>query len=312
MEKIIITKEKAGKRIDKFLATEFFSYSRGELIKKIKSGEVLANKKIVKPSYVLQEKDILEITETEKKKEVVPNRKIELDIIFENKDIIVINKPAGISAHPSANEKENTIANALVAKYPKIKDVHDDSIDAWMRPGIVHRLDRETSGIMVIAKNKEAFAELKRAFKKRTVKKKYVAIFLGTFKNKEGMIEKQIARSSNYRKQVIAGRKTKTKIREAVTNYKVLKGCNGYSYVEAVPETGRMHQIRVHLASMGHPIIGDALYTKKNTTIKNIAKRQMLHAKSIEFVLFGEKYIFSAQPPVDFRNFLTLIYGLKR
>lgn len=320
MKKIVITNEQAGKRIDKFLATEFFSCSRGELARKIKNGEVMANKKNVKPSYVLQESDVLEIRNLEKKNEVIPNKDIKLDIIFEDKNIVVINKPAGTSVHPSSKEKENTIANVLVAKYPEIRTVHDESADAWMRPGIVHRLDKETSGVMVIAKNTKTLEELKRIFKHHLAQKKYVAICQGIFEDKEGIIEKPIARSSSYRKQVIAGRKTRTKVREAVTGYKVIKESEGYSYVEIVPKTGRMHQIRIHLSSIGHPIVGDAVYLKKRKrkqkdaeTSKN-SKRHLLHAKELRFSLFGKKYVFSSLVPEDFEKFLASMctFGTKK
>ena len=175
MKKIVITKEQSGIRIDKFLAStfaksladkvEFFSYTRGELTKKIKNGEVLINNKVAKPSYVLRENDVLEIERLEEKKnDLIPNKDIMLDILFENNDIAVINKPAGVIVHPSSAQTTNTITNALVAKYPDIRNVHDASLDSWLRPGIVHRLDKDTSGVLAVAKNMKSFAELKRIF----------------------------------------------------------------------------------------------------------------------------------------------------
>lgn len=301
MKKIIIKENDSGQRIDKFLAKEFFSYSRGEIIRQIKSGNVLVNKKIVKPSYVLKEKDIIETVISEQGSEngIVANSYIKLNIIFQDKNIIVVDKPAGLQVHPDHNKKDNTLVNVLIAKFPEIKEVGDDPI----RPGIVHRLDKDTSGIMIVARNQNTFEELKKKFKNREVEKQYRAIVYGK-PEKEGVIDKPLARASNYKKQVVAGRKTKTKIRAAVTKYKALKSWGGYSFLEVMPKTGRMHQIRVHMASIGHPIVGDNIYKSKR--IKKVAAvRQMLHARSIKFELFGKNYRFSAGEPEDFRRFLT-------
>lgn len=305
--KNIITKQQAGERIDKFLAEEFFSYSRGEIIKKIKNGEVLVNKKLVKPSYVLKESDILQLKNFSKEKSniLIANKKITLQILFKDKNIIVINKQAGTQVHPSHNEKTNTLVNALINSFPEIIDVHDSSIEGNLRPGIVHRLDKDTSGIMVIARNKEAFNELKKKFKDRSIEKKYLAICEGIFAEKEGIIKKSIARSSDYRKQVIAVKNTKTKIREAVTIYEVVKEFKGNSLVEVSPKTGRTHQIRIHLASIGHPIVGDMVYRSLLKKEKILAKRQLLHAKEIKFTLFNKKYHFLAPIPQDFKDFLV-------
>ena len=289
-------------RIDKFLSMEFFLYSRGEIIKKIKDGEVVVNSKKVKPSYILKEKDVLQIKNFSESKEnkLIPNNEIKLKIIFEDENVIAINKPAGIQVHPSHNEKTNTIANALIKYFPKIKNVHDESKDAFLRPGIVHRLDKDTSGVLAVAKNQKAFDELKKLFKDRKISKKYVAICEGIFAKKEGLIKKPIARSTSYRKQVIARKNTLTKIRNAETKYRVIKEQANFSVVEVFPKTGRMHQIRIHLASEGHPVVGDLVYGKNSS-----AKRQLLHAEELKFELLGKKYDFLASLPLDFKNFLA-------
>ena len=304
MKKIIIKNDQGEMRIDKFLKVEFFSYSRGEIIRKIKNGEVMVNSKKVKPSYVLKEGDVLQLENISEKKEnkLIPNNNIKLKIIFEDENILVINKPAGLQVHPSHNEKTNTLANALVKYLPKIKNVHDESKDAFLRPGIVHRLDKDTSGVLMVAKNKKTLNELKKLFKDRMVAKKYVAVCEGIFEKKEGVIEKSIARSTSYRKQVIARKNTKTKVRKAVTKYKVIGEKGNYSTVEVFPKTGRMHQIRIHLASEGHPVVGDLVYGHCS-----LAKRQLLHAKEIKLELFGQKYAFSAPVPTDFRGFWASI-----
>ncbi len=187
MEKIIIEAKNAGERIDRFLAKEFFLYSRADIIKRIKKGDVLVNNKPIKPSYTLEEDNAImlaDFSREEEDKSLKPNKNIPLEVIFENEDMAVINKQAGLQVHPSFNEKTNTLVNALLARYPEIVNVHDDSVGAEMRPGIVHRLDRDTSGIMVIALNMEAFNALKDNFKNRRVEKTYLALAKGIFTQK--------------------------------------------------------------------------------------------------------------------------------
>ncbi len=303
MKKIIISAENAQKRIDKFLAEEFFLYSRGEIVKKIKDGEVRLNGGSIKPSYRLEENDEIEIEDfSNQQKILLANSDIKLEINFENENMLVINKPAGIQVHPGSYEQNDTITNGLLAKYSELVDVHDEAPDAFLRPGIVHRLDKDTSGVMVIAKNKLAFDELKKLFKTREIAKKYVAIVEGILKEKSGIINKPLARSAGYSKQVVARKNTKTKIREAITEYVVLREFKNYSLLEVSPKTGRMHQIRVHLASLGHPVVGDFVYGSKE---KKEAERQLLHASELKFVLFGKEYVFEVNVPKDFEMFVA-------
>jgi 23S rRNA pseudouridine1911/1915/1917 synthase len=320
MKIINVEKNNANQRVDKFLAKEFFSprkttsrdkYTRGEIIRQIKNGNILINSKKIKPSYILKESDKIEINFEKKSEKLIPNKNIKFEIIYKNENIIVVNKPAGISVHPVKLDEDNTLANGLIFQFPEIENVGDPSIGSGqvnIRPGIVHRLDKDTSGIMVVARNQKTLEELKKKFKNREVEKKYLAIVHGKLENKTGVIEKPLARSVNYRKQIIAGRKTKTKIRTAVTEYKIVKEFPDHSLVEVSPKTGRMHQIRVHMKSIGHPVAGDKIYSSKGAKGNNFAKRQMLHAKSIKFTLFKKDYDFSAGFPEDFRialNFLT-------
>jgi 23S rRNA pseudouridine1911/1915/1917 synthase len=305
MEKIAVTKEKSGRRIDKFLAEEFFLYSRGEIVKRIKEGKVRIDNKKIKPSHVLEEGEILLLEDFFRDRQpetLFVNNAIPIEVVFENENVIFINKQAGIQVHPSHNKKENTLVNGLIARFPEIADVHDDSDGAEFRPGIVHRLDKETSGIMVIARNKKAFKGLKNLFKERKIEKKYLAIVEGILNDKSGVIDKPIARSSSYSKQVIARKNTKTIVREALTHFEVIAEKNDFSLVQASPKTGRMHQIRLHLASIGHPVVGDLVYGNKAEDELGI-KRHLLHAKSISFVLLGQKYSVSAPIPADFEEF---------
>jgi 23S rRNA pseudouridine1911/1915/1917 synthase len=303
---IIVTSEKAGNRIDKFLVEEVFlnmGKTRGEIIKHIKSGDILVNGKIAKPSYLLKEGEEIKINIKKEKTEVIPNKKIKLEIIYQDKNIIVVNKPAGMSVHPNDVEKESTLVNALVASFPEIKNINDGSADSWMRPGIVHRLDKDTSGAMVVARNQKTFTELKRKFAQREIEKNYVAIIYGHLKKKSGIVDAPIARSANFKKQKIARGKIKGTARPAVTEYKLLKRYKDFDFVEALPKTGRMHQIRVHLAYLGNPIVGDAKYKRKDLIRPEGVTRQLLHAQKLNFELFGKKYSFESKVPNDFANF---------
>ena len=310
MEKITIGIENIGKRIDKFLAEEFFLYSRGEIVEKIKEGNVLIKGKKVKPSYKLEENDEIEIKGfAGQQKKLLPNDKIKLEIIFEDKNILVINKPAGLQVHPSEAAQIDTLTNALLSKYPEIAEVHDNSVDSYLRPGIVHRLDKDTSGVMVISKNKKTFEQLKKLFKDRNIEKKYLAVVEGNMENESGIIDKPLARSAGFSKQLIARENTKTKVREAVTNYEVVEQLENFALLSVSPKTGRMHQIRVHLASLDHPIVGDLIYgskTSKNNK-ETLVKRQLLHAKSLAFELDGKHCDFEAKMPKDFAGFLAEI-----
>jgi 23S rRNA pseudouridine1911/1915/1917 synthase len=307
MKIIKVQQNNIGIRIDKFLAQEFFSLSRGEIIKNIKEGKILVNEEEIKPSYHLKENDEIKSDISFKRKGIVPNNKIKLNIVYSDDNIIVVNKPAGIQVHPDSNEKENTLVNALLSKFPEIENVHDETLGAYLRPGVVHRLDKDTSGLIVFARNKKTFDELREMFQERKINKKYVAIVYGQLKDKKGIITRPIARAGNYKKQTVAGRKTKTKIRGAVTEYKQLKRFNNYSLVEAHPLTGRMHQIRIHLFSIGHPIVGDKLYKLKSIKPNPLAKRHLLHAERLDFMLFGQKFSLIAPPPEDFNVFLKNI-----
>lgn len=302
-QKITVTDRNSNQRLDKFLSREFVLYTRGEIIRAIKTRGVLVNSKIAKPSYVLKVGDDIEIGKIKEKEELAPNEKIKLEVTYQDKNIIAINKQAGIFVHPTSKESSNTLVNGLIARFPRIKNIGDGSKEAWARPGIVHRLDKDTSGIMVIARNQSAFDKLKNLFQDRKINKQYLAVVYGKLPQKEGVIEKSIARAGNYRKQVIAGRKTKTKIRPAVTEYRVIREGKKYSLVEARPRTGRMHQIRVHLASIGNPVIGDKMYGLKNKEIFKDIIRHLLHAKSLKFELDGKKYFLEATVPEYFREF---------
>jgi len=304
MNSFILQPENIGKRLDVFVfEMSEACESRAKATKHIKSGAVLINGKRAKPSYALKKDDTIEIQILPKNDEaLVPNTTLNIPILYEDEHLIAINKPIGIQVHPSSTERENTVANWIIAKYPSIKEVGEDIL----RPGIVHRLDKDTSGILLIAKNQKTYLKLKYLFQERRIQKRYLSIVYGNIASTEGIINKPIARAKNFRKQTISQKQARFKgfPREAFTRYKVLKRYESFDLIEARPKTGRMHQIRIHLASLGHPIVGDKLYTNKAYKNYPTAKRQLLHAHQLSFEYEDLCYIFSSKPPHDFQLFI--------
>ncbi len=225
---------------------------------------------------------------------------MEPEIIYSDDDFIVINKPPGISVHGGVSVSGPTVADFLLKKFPEIKNVGDDP---KIRPGIVHRLDKDTSGVMVVARNQKSFEELKKIFQERRVEKIYWAIVCGRPKEKHGVISLPIGRivKNPLKRGVEIGKGRIRGAREAITEYKVLKEGSEYSLMELKPQTGRMHQLRVHLKAIGHPVACDRVYGGKNVCCPEGAERQLLHASSISFSFpEGRKLRFEADPPADF------------
>lgn len=292
----------SNSRLDKFLAQQFPEFSRAHIQNLIREGKVTVNKRLVKPNYLLKENDIVEADITQPKKtETIPDPFIELDIVYEDKDIIIINKPAGLIVHPSATRGVKTLVNALLAYYPKIKNVGEDKL----RPGIVHRLDKDTSGLMIIAKNNESFNYLKNLFKNKQVEKRYLALVKENLSKTEGKISLKISRSKSApTKQATSA----TQGREALTYYKVVKRFEDYDLVDASPKTGRMHQIRVHFNAIGHPVAGDKKYGGKNQ-LKGL-DRHFLHSYYLKFKLSnGEIKEFKIDLPKDLDAALKTLTG---
>lgn len=316
MKTIHIQASDASTRIDTFLHGALPEHSRSEIVKHIKNGHITVNGQEVKASYLLREKDSIEIATLKKVDLSIlkPNFSLVIDILFENEHFLIIDKPPGIQVHPSHIENKHTLSNWLIAKYPFIQNIGEDP----SRPGIVHRLDKDTSGVMIIAKTQETFYLLKELFSHRNITKKYLALVHGVPHPSSGDINLPIARSHSFRKQTIVrpGVRHKGEAREAFTQYKILSSFplssndiplepnNHYSLVGASPKTGRMHQIRIHLSSIGHPIVGDSLYKRKECPNPCEVKRFLLHAHSLSFSLFKEQYTFLAPIPDDFLLFL--------
>lgn len=317
-----ITTDYAGKRADACLADALPDYTRGEVTKAIKAGKILCNDKTFKPSYKLKVDDVLKVPALEKTTdELLPNHNIALDIVEETDDFLVINKPRGLQVHPSHTEKMNTLCNGLLAYYPAIATVGDDK----MRPGIMSRLDKYTSGLMVIAKTDAAFDALKASFAGREVTKVYHTLVWGEPKELDAEIDAPIARAVGYTRQKVAFGKFTGDAKEAITSYKTLSTLSTegllpalkadekpptISHIEVRPHTGRMHQIRVHMAHIGRSIIGDIKYERKNE--KALNKRLFavlpeddfhtfyLHAKELSFTLEGRQHSYKSDLPPHF------------
>ena len=395
-------------RLDKYLIAKHPNLSRVYIKNQVKLGNFLVNGKRVKPSQLLSEDDEISFAlgfSLPEKAVILPNPNIKLNIIFENNDVIVIDKPADLSVHPRQDknglpllsEINNTLISGLLAYCPAIANVGDSltsppaSPDASrggqpspskgegksppfeggekegvtpspVRPGIVHRLDKDTSGLMIVAKNQNSFDWLKKQFKDRQITKKYLALVSGRLAEKEGQIKTLLQRASSdptrqkvqpwtqstqffrqpesYQVQVQGGTPhrrplaTEHEIRpsgagvsakegkEAITNYKVIKEFKNYSLLEVSPKTGRLHQIRVHLAHLGHPVAGDAKYGPAKLALSHAQRggedarsssgihfsRQFLHATELDITLpDGQKHVFSALLPPDLANTLATL-----
>ncbi|MBR1599047.1 MAG: RluA family pseudouridine synthase [Lachnospiraceae bacterium] len=264
-------------RIDKYINDELPDSSRSYIQHMIKEGLVLVNGKPCKANYKCRLNDTIDITYEEAKELDVLPENIPLDIVYEDNSIIIVNKPKNMVVHPAAGHESGTLVNALLYH---CKDSLS-SINGVKRPGIVHRIDRNTTGLLVICKNDKAHNKLAEQLKVHSITRKYHAICHGIIKENEGTINAPIGRHPIDRKKMSINHKNG---REAITHYKVLKTFEkGYSYIECTLETGRTHQIRVHMASIGHPILGDDVYGPKNPKIRNL-EGQTLHAKVLGFV----------------------------
>lgn len=303
-----------GRRIDQFLSETNLHLSRSQAKKLIEEGAILLNNQKTKPSAHIKSGDLISGRLPEPEPLSLEPEPLPLPILYEDSSIIVIDKPAGMVVHPAAGNTSGTLVNALLHH---CKDLA--GINGVLRPGIVHRLDRGTSGVMVVAKDDEAFHQLARQFKNRLVEKVYLAVAHGIFKQDEGLIDTPIGRHPVQRKRM----STKTrKGKTAMTRWKVLERFGPLAFLEIYPQTGRTHQIRVHLSSLGHPILGDPLYGRKgkpgsiqDAILKECVKRmnrQALHAHRLGFnhPRTGEKVQFVAPIPQDMEGTLECLRSM--
>ncbi len=305
---LLVSNEDRWKRLDQFLAQTGLNLSRSQAKKLIEDGRILLNDHPAKPSVHLKAGDRISGTLPGPKPLLLEPEAIPLTVLYEDSSIIVVDKPPGMVVHPAPGNPSGTLVNALLYH---CKDL--GGINGILRPGIVHRLDKETSGILVAAKDDIAYHHLARQFKSRTVEKVYRAIVRGRFGQEEGMINLAIGRHPTERKRM----STRTKKgRSAVTRWKVIERLNGLTFLEIFPKTGRTHQIRVHLSAIGHPLLGDPLYGKgassQDQTVKECLKRlkrQALHAYRLGFThpLTGERLEFSSPLPDDMNEVLDYL-----
>ncbi len=283
----------AGARLDKAMA-DLTELSRSQANEEIKKGAVLVNGQAKKAKYTVQEGDV--ITYEVPQEEILDYQAedIPLEIVYEDDDVAVVNKPQGMVVHPSAGHASGTLVNALMYHVKNLS-----SINGVVRPGIVHRIDKDTSGLLMVAKNDQAHQALAEELKDKKSLRKYIAIVHGNLPNDRGMIEAPIGRSEKDRKKQAVTAKGKP----AVTRFQVLERFGDYSLVELTLETGRTHQIRVHMAYIGHPVAGDPLYGPRKT-LKGHG--QFLHAQTLGFThpKTGETMVFTAEAPAIFQETL--------
>ena len=319
--KFSVDSKNKGKRLDVFLSDNIGQFTRSFLKKLIEKKQVILNSKITSsPSTKVKYKDLIIVNIVEKNTKDIAPKKIDLNVIYEDKSILVINKPRGMVVHPGAGNYENTLVNALLYKYKK----NLSDINGTLRPGIVHRIDKETSGLLVIAKNNFAHANLGEQFSKHTIERKYLCLAWGVVRPLNGKISTLITRDKKNRQLMtvsdINGKK-------AITNYKTIKVFNikdipKISLIECKLETGRTHQIRVHLKYKGTSLLGDKQYGKKNIKFKKINNEffmklnelsgQALHAKTLGFnhPVTKKWMSFNTDLPDGFKKILNLLKNL--
>ena len=299
----------AGERLDSVIAREFIQFSRAHIQKWIKDGKLLLDGEIVKPKQPLKINQLISVETLEEPILEDGPEEIPIEIIFEDEDIIILNKQPGLVVHPGAGNRTGTLVNALLN--------HDEELNFLPRAGIVHRLDKDTSGIMVIAKNEFSYLNLVSQLKEREVKRHYLAIVVGEPLS-GSTINEPIGRHPRQRtKQAVTDSG-----KEAITNFKIQERMGGYSLLKVSLETGRTHQIRVHLAFINYPILGDSVYGGRRkfaagtseTVKKEILKfpRQALHAEKLEFThpMSGQKVNYSAKTPKDLMQLIELLKKL--
>ncbi len=284
-------------RIDKYLS-ENTEYSREFIQKLIENNLVLVNDKKVKASYKVEINDKIIINDEDFKEEcdIIPT-KMDLDIVYEDEHVMVINKPSGLVVHPGSGNYTNTLVNGLIYYTNNLSDINGE-----VRPGIVHRIDKDTSGLLLIAKTNKAHEILAEDFKEKRVKREYIALLNGVFKQGSATIDAPIGRDKNFRERMCV---TEENSKSAVTHMKVLKRYSNYTLVSCILDTGRTHQIRVHMAYIGYPVHNDPVYSKKEAT----SFGQFLHSYKMKFVhpITNKEMEFEAPLPLEFEKFLETI-----
>ena len=297
MIKLELYVEISGVRLDKYLADNLEEYSRSYLNKLIKEELILVNGKKSKPKYNVQENDKVDITIPEPIELKVEAENIPIEIVYEDEDLAIVNKPKNMVVHPAPGNYSRTLVNALLYKLD-----HLSSINGVKRPGIVHRIDKNTTGLLMIAKTNLAHNSLAEQLKQHTTHRVYHSIVYGNVKDDEGRIDLPIGRHPKDRKKMTV---TYENSRNAITNFKVIERFGDYTYIQNKLETGRTHQIRVHMAHLGHPLLGDDVYGPKKSKYTLVG--QTLHAKEIGFIhpRTGKYMQFESELPEYFQKLLS-------
>ena len=273
MKEYIVSQEEKGKRLDTYIPSVDTDITRTSAQRLIEDGNILVNGKNAKVSYKIQENDKISVEIPEPKQIELKAQDIPIEIVYEDSDIIVVNKPKGMVVHPANGNPDGTLVNAIMA-------ICKDSlsgIGGEIRPGIVHRIDKDTSGLLIVAKNDNAHVKMSEQIKNHEVKKTYIALVRGVFKENEATIDMPIGRSTSDRKKMAINKNGKN----AITHIKVLKRFDKYTLLKVNIETGRTHQIRVHLSHIGYPIVGDYTYSNGKNEFDVVG--QCLHAQKLEF-----------------------------
>ena len=301
-----IQPDEAGQRLDRFLVSRLEGISRTGVQQLISDGQVLVNRQTSKPAYALRNGDEVEVLKTmpENHSGNLKPHRLPLDIVYEDRDLLVVNKAAGVVVHPAPGHPDDTLVNALMAYYPDLKDAGAD-----LRPGIVHRLDKDTSGLMIIAKNAGTQAALVEQMKHHQIEKRYLALVEGNVALDQGSIDAPIGRDMRHRQQMAI---TTVGSREARTHFRVLERFSRHTLLLLQLETGRTHQIRVHLKAIGHPVVGDPVYGTGSTIRGVMLKRQFLHSYQLKFTHPSSGVVLELEAPLpedlqqvlDARNFL--------
>ncbi len=301
--KFKIEETNINERIDTFLSTNIENFTRNNIQKNISDGNVTVNSKVVKANYKLRLNDEIVFNSEEPIALEVTKTEMDLNVVYEDDYVIVINKEQGVVVHPAPGHYEDTLVNGLMHHC----EGNLSGINGVMRPGIVHRIDKDTSGVIVIAKNDIAHNDLAKQFFDHSITRKYYAIVCGNVKEEAGTIDKPIARAKQDRKKMAIDPEG----RRAVTHFKVIERYGKFTLIEAQLETGRTHQIRVHLASIGHPLLGDTVYNKSKITYK--LDGQALHAKVLGFVhpKTKEYMEFETELPEYFTNVMKKMQEVK-
>ena len=277
-------------RLDRYLTKLYPDRSRSYIQKLIANGYVRVNDRLSRASMKVKQSDRIEITFPPDFVEGLVPESIPLTVVYEDEEVLVVDKAAGIPTHPGPGNPNRTLANALLARHPDLKGVGDPE-----RPGIAHRLDKDTSGLLVVAKSNVALEGLSRQFKSWSVVKRYIGLVKGRVDSDKGVIEAPIGRSTRHRKRMAVV----TEGRQSITRYKVLKRLDKHTLLEVSPKTGRTHQIRVHLAAIGHPVAGDITYGSRHPGLA----RQFLHASFLGFrhPVTGERIELNSELPDDLK-----------